>query len=80
MVYLLRWRSFLLYIQMITRSHNRYRVDALNNIYVSGVTNSNNNISTPGAYKENQSRWLMRRTKNAQKTPTTFLSMVEHGT
>ncbi|MFB0911134.1 MAG: SBBP repeat-containing protein, partial [Flavobacterium sp.] len=29
-------------------------VDALNNIYVSGVTNSNNNISTPGAYKENQ--------------------------
>jgi gliding motility-associated-like protein len=29
-------------------------VDALNNIYVSGVTNSNNNISTPRAYKENQ--------------------------
>ncbi|MDG2431738.1 T9SS type B sorting domain-containing protein, partial [Flavobacterium sp.] len=28
--------------------------DAFNNIYATGVTNSTNHISTPGAYKENQ--------------------------
>jgi hypothetical protein len=51
--------SFFISVKWLPRSHNRYRVDALNNnIYVSGVTNSNNNISTPGAYKEKSgSRW-----------------------